>query len=165
MNKEMMQHYKKTIVIPKEDAVFWMDGNGRWWNRHGLFGHRGIIDHFNRSIRHDDSGFFVAQVRDGILEKVYFRCEDTAIFALDLLSESTFKLVLNTGKRIDLEPGRLMICNDRLYQREKQYPVKFSERAMMTISGYLSEAGSGYHLSIGGDRYAIPEFGTLPASH
>ena len=60
------------VVIPRENAVFWMDAEGRWCNRHGRFAHKRIIDYFNRSIGRDAMGYFVTQVRGDIREKVYF---------------------------------------------------------------------------------------------
>ena len=63
---------KHEIVISKEDAVFWMDGNGRWCNADGRFRHKKIIDHFHSAIAKDEGGYFVRQERADLVEKVYF---------------------------------------------------------------------------------------------
>ena len=68
----------KKIVISKDKAVFWLNQNGRWCNRHGEFEHKKIIDYFNASIRKDKGGYYVAQTTDDYQEKVYFHYEDTA---------------------------------------------------------------------------------------
>jgi len=51
----------KDIVIPKENAVFWMDGNGDWRNEHGRFRKKKIIDYFNAAIHKDENGYYVCQ--------------------------------------------------------------------------------------------------------
>ena len=95
----------KEVIIPKEKAVFWMDGNGRWHNRHGPFQHKKLIDYFNSSIGWDEDGYFVSQTRDDILEKVYFRHAETALFVLDVIKNDEIHLVLNTQKKIKLING------------------------------------------------------------
>ena len=75
----------KTIIISKDKAVFWLNKNGRWCNRHGEFEHKKIIDYFNASIRKDKGGYYVAQTTDDYQEKVYFNYEDTALFVVDVL--------------------------------------------------------------------------------
>ena len=37
----------KEVVIFKEEAVFWMDNQGRWHNQYGPFQHKRVIDYFN----------------------------------------------------------------------------------------------------------------------
>ncbi|MCP4022082.1 MAG: MFS transporter permease, partial [Desulfobacteraceae bacterium] len=63
---------KKQIIIPKEDAVFWMDKHGIWHNEHGPFEHPKIIKYFNASIQKDDQGYYVNQATGEFEEKVYF---------------------------------------------------------------------------------------------
>ncbi|MGA6924623.1 MAG: hypothetical protein WBY88_03015, partial [Desulfosarcina sp.] len=93
------------MVIPKEKALFWMDGQGRWHNRHGRFGHKRIIDYFNRSIRRDDNGYYVTQVRGEVREKVYFHYADTPIFIVHIIMDSPLRIALNTGETIPLDPA------------------------------------------------------------
>ena len=92
------------IIIKKEDAVFWMDGNGRWHNQHGEFEHKKVVAYFNRSIGFDADGYFVSQVRDDMVEKVYFPYQETALFAVDIIQDNDLQLLLNTQKQITLKP-------------------------------------------------------------
>ena len=83
-------HMKKKqieIVISKEDAIFWLDKNGRWHNAHGEFQHKKIIDYFHSSIQKDEKGYYLFQERGNLREKVYFHYEDTALFAVDLIKD------------------------------------------------------------------------------
>ncbi len=167
MDRKMGPDTGDSIVIPRENAVFWMDAQGRWRNQHGPFSHKGIIDHFNRSIQFDAGGFFVSQMRDGFLEKVYFRCEETAIFAIDTEitdaeRSDSITLVLNTGRRIDLNPGRLFICRDSLFQEEDDHPVKFSERAMMKLGSLIALEGDDYLIHLDDSVYKLPQMADLP---
>jgi hypothetical protein len=45
-----MKFKKKTNVISKDQATFWLDRYGRWHNEHGLFEHKKIIDYFDKLI-------------------------------------------------------------------------------------------------------------------
>ena len=78
----------KQIIIPKENAVFRMDGNGVWHNEHGKIEHPKIIKYFHQSIGKDDRGYFVFQTTDEFEEKVYFPYEETAMFVFDILFKS-----------------------------------------------------------------------------
>jgi len=49
------------IVISKDDAVFWLNANGRWHNAHGEFQHKKIIDYFHSSIQKDEKGYYLFQ--------------------------------------------------------------------------------------------------------
>ena len=69
---------KKTIVIPKENAVFRMDGNGIWHNEHGRFEHPKIINHFNRSIQKDEQGYFLSQ--KFVIQKQHFLSRSEAYY-------------------------------------------------------------------------------------
>ncbi|MBW1695092.1 MAG: hypothetical protein JRJ41_13325 [Deltaproteobacteria bacterium] len=72
----MNQRGIKEVVVPKEDAVFWLDAFGRWHNEHGTFEHKKIINFFHSSIRKDADGYYLYQKRDdSIIEKVYFKSD------------------------------------------------------------------------------------------
>jgi hypothetical protein len=162
MSEDVKREEQETIVILKENAVFWMDGQGRWRNRHGIFTHKGIIDHFNGSIHKDAGGYFVSQTRDGVLEKVYFRFEETALFAVDVVLKKHAVLVLNTGARAEMAPDRLFIFKDHLFQHEKDHIVKFSERALVKMSAHITVKGDDYAIACNGVLYSIPVYATLP---
>ena len=150
------------VVIPREKAVFWMDGRGRWHNRHGRFEHKRIIDHFNHSIRHDEDGYFVTQTRGDICEKVYFAFDDTPLFVLQVVAGDPMQLVLNTVETIPLDPTQLIVQADQLYQRRGDERIKFSDRALLAISPCLEEGSDGLCIRIGDRRYPIADGG--PAS-
>jgi len=148
---------RKEIVIPKEDAVFWMDDRGRWQNEHGAFEHAKIIDYFHSSIERDNQGYYLSQERDGISEKVYFRYEDTALFVFDVLTDGDIILVLNTKKRIKLEPENLSIENDSLYLRDGEERIKFSERGLLKISELFEERDGEYFIRVNNRTYSVRE--------
>jgi hypothetical protein len=129
----------KEIVIPKENAVFWMDGNGRWHNVHGPFRHKKLIDYFNTSIGRDSDGFFVSQERGEVHEKVYFRYEETALFGVAVSAESDLMVILNTQERIKLRPEKLFIKNDCLFMHYQDTLIKFTDRCMMWLAEYIEE--------------------------
>lgn len=148
----------KEIVIPREQAVFWLDGRGRWRNASGPFRKPRIIDHFNTSIRRDEGGYHLRQERDGLIEKVYFRCEDTALFVREVIRAETVRLVLNTRQELTLEPERLFIENDQLYLHTAAGErVKFTERALMTLADAIELTDDGYRLNLDGRRVPIPQ--------
>ncbi len=131
----------KEIVIKKEDAVFWLDKSGCWCNDGGKFRKKKIIDLFHQSIAKDDDGYFVSQIRDDILEKVYFRYEDTALFVFAVIFNDDIILQLNTGKKLTLNPSMLCVKDDNLYLTDEDERIKFSERALMQISSIIEEVG------------------------
>ncbi|MFO7557514.1 MAG: MFS transporter permease [Desulfobacterales bacterium] len=145
------------IVVPKEKAVFWMDANGRWCNEFGKFEKKKIIDYFNRSINRDEDGYFVCQEKEGVIEKVYFRYADTALFVFDIRFGDSIELVLNTGKNIEVDPERLWIENDNLYTVDGNDRIKFSDRALMKISKILEEREEGLLIRINNKVYPVPE--------
>ena len=145
----------KSIIIPKEKAVFRMDANGTWWNEHGKFEHPGIIRHFNTSIRKDEKGYHVYQSNLGTEEKVYFPYEDTAIFAVDLQEGPPLELILNTGDSVHLDPHQLTIKQDNLYMQTTDHCIKFSTRAMMKLSRCLEEKDGKLFLTIRDKSYPI----------
>ncbi|MDL2321079.1 MFS transporter permease [Desulfosarcina sp. OttesenSCG-928-B08] len=145
------------VVIPRENAVFWMDEEGRWCNGHGRFRHKRIIDHFNQSLCRDANGYFVTQIRGQIREKVYFFHADTPLFVVRIVPGTPIRLALNTTRMLDLSPDQLFSRNDQLYQRMGDECVRFSDRALVSISEYLEETPSGLGIRIGGTLTRIPE--------
>ena len=145
----------KTIEIPRDEAVFWLDGNGCWHNSDGKFRHKKIIDYFHSSIQWDQKGYQLYQAHDHYIEKVYFRYEDTALFVLDVIIDNDIMLVLNTKKRIRLEPEKLYIAADRLYLRLENEIVKFTEQTLMKIASLLEEEGGGFYIRLNNQRYPI----------
>ncbi len=129
----------RQVVIPKEDAVFWMDENGEWHNEHGRFEHPRIIKHFNTSIKKDEQGYFVAQATEQVEEKVYFKYKDTALFIVDIKEDQQILLSLNTGKTIVLEPATLMLKGDSLFINTPDHLIKFTSHALVKLSRYLKE--------------------------
>ena len=145
----------KEVVVPREEATFWLDRWGYWCNAHGRFQHKKIIDYFHAAIARDEKGYFVAQVNGDCREKVYFRYEDTALFVFDVLLNDRPTLVLNTRKHIPLDPDALFIHNDYLYMRQDGHLIKFNERSMLKISALFEHDGDTCFIRIGGERKAI----------
>ena len=144
-------------VIAREDAVFWLDGQGYWCNRHGRIQNRRIIQHFHASISRDAQGFYLTQVHPGYLEKIYFPYEDTALFVFQVRTAEPLTLILNTGGTIPLDPRELFIANDALYLLHDQERIKFSERALVQFSSHLEFRDDGVFATIGNQRVPIPE--------
>ena len=145
------------IVISKEDAIFWLNENGRWHNAHGEFQHKKIIDYFHSSIRKDENGYYLFQERGNLREKVYFHYEDTALFAVDLIKDGDITLILNTKKQIKLKPKNLFTRNDNLYMRLGQETIKFSDRGLMKISDLLEFKDQQYFIKVKNRRFRIVE--------
>jgi hypothetical protein len=145
----------KEIIINKEDAVFWMDANGRWHNQHGEFEHKRVIDYFNRSIDHDADGYFVSQQRGELIEKVYFPYEETALFVVEITSDTDIWLRLNTGKKIALDPKSLMIKNDFLFIQNGNQLIKFNDRSMLKLSNHFEEKDGQFQIRLNGQNYPI----------
>lgn len=143
----------KQIIIPRENAVFWMDKNGIWHNEHGKFEHPKIIAYFHKSIRKDDQGYHVYQIRDGCEEKVYFPYEDTALFVVDLKDNKT--LVLNTTDTLPLDPSQLFTRDDSLYVDTPEHCIKFGQRALMKLAGLLEEKQDRLFLVLDGTAHEI----------
>ncbi|MDJ0803659.1 MAG: MFS transporter permease, partial [Desulfobacterales bacterium] len=74
----------KEIVIPKDQAVFWLDRHGFWRNRHGRFERPRIIAKFHAAIGRDAQGYYLSQTNGDVREKIYFPYEDTALFVFDV---------------------------------------------------------------------------------
>ena len=151
-----MNKKRTEIVIAKDQAVFWLDKNGRWQNEHGEFQHKKIIAYFHASIHKDENGYFLFQQGANINEKVYFHYEDTALFAVDLIQEKDITLMLNTKKRVTLRPKNLWIRDDSLYMQTGDETIKFIERGLMKISDLLKFENDRYFIEIKGRRYRIP---------
>jgi hypothetical protein len=150
-----MKKRHNEIVISKEDAIFWLDENGRWHNAHGEFQHKKIIDYFHSSIQIDEKGYYLFQERGNLREKVYFHYEDTALFAVDLIIGENITLILNTKRQIKLTPKTLFTRNDNLYMRLGQETIKFAERGLMKISDLLEFKDDQYFIKIKNRRYRI----------
>jgi hypothetical protein len=154
-DSETIRSAPAEIVIPKENAVFWLDANGCWHNESGRFRNKKIIDYFHASIRKDAGGYFLFQNRGNCTEKVYFPYEDTALFVFDVILSESITLVLNTGERSSLDPQKLFVQNDGLYVRIGEHRVKFNERSLMAISGLMSFENENYFIHQTGQRYRI----------
>jgi hypothetical protein len=150
-----MKKKRSEIVIPKDEAIFWLNKNGRWRNAHGEFQHKKIIDYFHSSIKKDDNGYFLSQERENLREKVYFHYEDTALFAVDLIKDKDITLILNTKKQIKLKPRSLFIRDDNLYMRMGQETIKFAERGLMKISDLLEFSDEQYFIKVKNRKYRI----------
>lgn len=146
----------KEIVIPSEKAMFRMDARGRWHSPHGPFRKQSIIAHFNRSIGKDEGGYFVRQVNGDCIEKVYFTCEDTAFFVVDVIPGARIRLILNTGEELPLLPEALFIQGDQLYMTQGDRRIKFSERGLLRLADMIEGDGETYILKLGQKKHPIP---------
>lgn len=146
------------MVIPREEAVFWLDSEGWWRNAGGRFRKKKIIDYFHSRIGRDENGYFVFQDKGGIREKVYFPYEDTALFVFDIRKENNGKnirLLLNTGREMLLDPEKLCIDNDRLYIIDKDERICFAERAMIKMTGLIEDDQNGRLAICAGGRKCV----------
>ena len=150
-----MAQSKKVKVIPKDQAVFWLDRHGRWHNEHGPFEHNKIIAYFNAAIRRDKDGYYLYQNTEYGAEKVYFPYEDCALFAVDLVMDDDFRVILNTGKQIKLMPRNLTVKGNDLYMQAGQDTVKFIERGLMKVSKIMTFENDQYYISMNGKKYKI----------
>lgn len=156
-------HHSKEIVIPKDKAVFWMDGAGRWHNQHGLFQHKKIIDHFNASIQKDENGYYLTQQSDNIIEKVYFHHAETALFAVDVAFGDPPKMRLNTGIELTIVPTALFICGDDLFYRMENQLVKFNQLALLKVSEKMTFHQGRCILKMQAESIAIKKRKSLPS--
>ncbi len=147
----------KERVIPKEDAVFRLDKNGRWYNQYGAFEHKKIITFFHSAIQRDSQGYFLEQEHGEYKEKVYFPYEDTALFVFDVILENDITLVLNTGEHIKLSPDQLFMKGDNLYMHYCGERVKFVERGLMKISKSIEEEKDLYFIRVKNKKYRIKD--------
>lgn len=153
-----MAQPKKQNIIPKEQAVFWMDKDGTWHNEHGKLEHPKIIKYFNQSIQKDDQGYFLCQTLNDVEEKVYFPYKDTAVFVVDLVKKDAgIELALNTLDTIALDPEALYIKEDALFMETKAHLVKFTQKALARMSPFLTETPQGLALNLGRTQTVIRE--------
>lgn len=156
----------KTVVIPRERATFRMDGNGVWHGESGRFRKKSIIDHFNAALGHDKDGFFLTQINGEIREKVYFPCEETAFFAVNVEKKkaeggggSELRVILNTGETVPLRPEALRYRGDALFLFRDGVPIKFTDRCLLRIAHRLAETpDGGYGFRCGGVVHPITEW-------
>ncbi len=154
--REEASENKKVIIIPKEEAVFWMDKNGTWHNEHGKFEHPRIIKYFNSAIKKDENGYYVHQTTGECEEKVYFPYEDTAVFVVDIMiSGPDICLILNTTDRIALGEGELFMASDSLYLQTFDHKIKFSSHALVKISKFIEEKDGKFSILINQKTYLI----------
>jgi hypothetical protein len=151
---------QKVFVVPKEDAVFWLDAQGRWHNKYGVFEHKKIISYFHSSIRKDTGGYYVFQKHDDkTMEKVYFKYEDTALFVFDLKIQKNsgeIRLILNTRQEIPLDPEALFVQNENLYTIHAGHRIKFIDRVMLKLADRLEFSENEYHLKYRDKTFEIP---------
>jgi hypothetical protein len=153
-----MKEQRPVRIVAREDAAFWMDAEGRWRNRHGRFENPRISRHFHASIRSDAQGYYLLQDHGDYLEKVYFPYADTALFVVDIIEDrDELQLVLNTGRRLGLNPENLFISNDCLYLRLGEHRVKFGGDCLVRMMRYMEFAGSECRILWRGERYTIEE--------
>lgn len=152
-----MAQPKKVKVIPKDQAVFWLDRHGRWHNEHGPFEHKRIIAYFNAAIKRDKDGYHLFQKTEYGAEKVYFPYEDCVLFAVDLVVDDPLMIILNTGKRIKLMPRKLSVNDDDLYMQAGQDKIKFIDRALMKISEMMIFENEQYFIKAGARKYRIAD--------
>jgi hypothetical protein len=156
---QVMTEKPVEIVIPREKAVFWLDKNGCWRNKHGKFEHKKIIDFFHMSIRKDEAGYYLFQTRDNYREKVYFRHEDTALFVFSVKKDREITLLLNTGKQFVLVPEDLFVKNDSLYVNIGDEQAKFTEQSLMKVSDMLEVVDGDYFIRVKDDLLKLKELG------
>ena len=143
-------------VISKEEAVFFLDKHGFWRHKEqGKFEHRKIINYFHSCIRKDENGYHLRQKIGNRIEKVYFFCEDTALFVFDVIKGEEIVLVLNTQKRVKLRPRNLFVNDDSLYMTLGKDRIKFTDYSLIRISDFLDLEGDEYFITVKGRRYKI----------
>jgi len=153
----MTNLHKPVKIIPKEDAVFRLDKNGKWRQLDDEeFANRKIIKYFHSMIKKDEEGFFLQQEHEHYIEKVYFPYEDTPLFVFGVIKNDGLLLHLNTGKKIRLDPQKLFLKNDTLYVRNDADLIKFTENTLLSLAGYLDEEADRFVIDLDGKRHPIP---------
>lgn len=143
------------IIIPKEEANFWLDRNGKWHNNQGEFQHKRIIEFFHSNIKNDENGYYVTQKYKGRREKVYFHYEDTALFVFDVVKNEDITLILNTQKRLKLKPKKIFIENDEVYTKVGKEKAKFVGKGMEGVAEFL-DYDNGYWIKVNNRTYRVP---------
>lgn len=150
---------KEVVVIPKSEAIFWLDKKGDWRNESGRFQNSRINSHFHSSIHWDDEDYFLSQEHSQYLEKVYFPYEDTALFVTNVNLDLDHPiLTLNTGEHLSLVPENLFIWNDQLYLHKDKHRIKFKENALLQISRLMSFQNDHVSIEIKGKHYNIASY-------
>ena len=156
----MNEKEKKELVVPKEEAVFWLDAHGRWHNEQGPFEHKKIIGYFHSSIRKDADGYHLFQkIDDHTIEKVYFKYEDTALFVFDAAvreGSDEILLILNTKEELPLNPKTLFVQNENLYMEHAGERIKFLDRVLLKLTDRLRFDQNRYRLELSEKTYDIP---------
>ena len=153
-----MVNKKKEIVIQPDEAVFWLNKNGCWYNANGKFQNKKIIDYLHSCIKKDRHGYHLFQVNGDLKEKVYFTYEDQALFVFDVLFKDEVILVLNTQKEVKLKPKNLFIKDDNLYMHMGDETVKFVEQGLMKIAKILEDDSNQLYIRSKNRRYKIPTY-------
>ncbi len=143
------------IIVPRQNAVFWMDGKGAWHNEGGRFELRKIIRRFNASIEKDVDGYYITQINGNRREKVYFPYEDTALFAIDIQKKEPMTMRLNTGQRLLLNPASIYNSEENLYTCHEGEWIKFSERSLLKLSSIVDYETNPFTLHYCGCTYSI----------
>ena len=162
MNKETDKYLladkdQPEIVIPRENAVFWLDENGHWYNEGGRFKLKKVIHRFNASIQKDAGGYFLSQMNGNRREKIYFPYQDTALFVIDIDKKDLITLRLNTGQRLPLSPENIYFAGESLYTRIDDDWIKFSERSLLKLSTMIDYEKSPYIFQYRGKAYQIQQ--------
>ncbi|MDP2908678.1 MAG: MFS transporter permease, partial [Nanoarchaeota archaeon] len=144
------------IIIPKEEATFWLDNQRKLHNERGEFQHKEIIDFFHSNIKKDKTGYYISQTYKGVREKVYFRYEDTALFVFDVVKEEGITLELNTKKTLKLNPKRFFLQNEDIYIKVGKEKAKFVGRGMERLADLLEYDGC-FWITLDEREYRIPE--------
>ena len=147
---------KPVRIIPKEKAVFRLDKHGNWLSDDEKFTNQRIIRYFHSCIKKDPDGFYLEQEHSHHIEKVYFPVEDTAFFVTHIIEKDGLILDTNTGQHIPLDPQDLFIQNDDLYLQRGEDRIKFTEKALFSLSAYLEEADDQFFIKIDGKKRLIP---------
>jgi len=145
------------IIIPKEEAIFWLDKQGKWHIGSGEFKNKKIIDYFHSCIEKDKNGYYVTQTYDNKKEKVYFHYEDTALFVFDVIEKNGLISVLNTKKKVKIKPKKLFLENENLYLSIGKEKAKFVDNGLVKLSKFL-EYDDKFWIKIKKKRYPIREF-------
>ncbi|MBU2644935.1 MFS transporter permease [bacterium] len=154
-NPSQVEMDQPLVVVPRENAVFWMDRHGFWNNEGGRFELKKIIRRFNTAIQKDTGGYFVTQINGDRREKVYFPYEDTALFAIDIQIQEILIMRLNTGRRLPLDPDKLYYHGESLYTVAEADWIKFSERSLLKIAPLVDFQSEPYIFHFKEKRYPI----------